>query len=330
VARRNRTIIRQEQAFAAGDAAILDNLPVNPLSFVDVTLRMANAAALTLASYANILGVLTRLEILFKGSSIVSLTPADLFFLDYAMGWHQPVAQPHADTGATDRLAITLRICLGRWPFHLTTGFPASRAGELQIRSTPAAAFTNVATPSLNIECEEILDGAFASYMKYTTLSRTPTATGEQDVDLPIGNKYAGIVLFATTVPTGTAVTSSMREVRLLLDNQEAYIPRTRWDTLHAQAQAKYAMAAWLLEHEHRLAAGAPAGDALVERAQQTGLTIMANYGLLDFDPLRTDDYLLDTAGRSQVKLRINADVTDAQRIIPVEILASGATPAAA
>lgn len=329
MARRNRTIIRQEQAFAAADAAITDNLPVNPLSFVDVTLRGATSVANTLPTYANMLAVLTRIEVLFKGSALVSITPADLFFLQHALGWLWAIADPHADTGL-DRWTLTLRICFGRRPFDLTTGFPASRAGELQIRYTPAASFTNVTTPSLHVETEEILDGAFTTYMKYTTLSRTPTATGESDQRLPIGNKYKAVVLFGTTVPTSTAVTASMREVRLLLDNQEAFVPRTRWDTLKAQAMQKSCGVAWLLEHTHRLVAGAPAGDALVEAAQQTGAHIFSNYGLLDFDPLGTDDFLLDTAGRSDVTLRINADVADAQRIIPVELLGAGATPAAA
>jgi len=327
MATRNRTIVRQEQAFAAADAAITDNLPVNPLSFVDVTIRGAAAAALTLPSYANMLGVLARIEVLFKGSSIISLTPADLFFLQAVMGWLKGVAQPHADTGA-DRFTITLRVSFSRVPFWMNEGFPASRPGELQIRYTPAAAFTAVQTPSLNVEAEEILDGQFTNYLKYTTLSRTPTATGESDVDMPIGNPYAGIALFATTVPTGTAVTSSMREVRLLIDNQEALVPRTRWDTLLAQAQDRAGAQMWLLEHTHRLAAGAPAGDALVEAAQQTGVHVFANYGWMEFDPLRDGSYFLQTNGRSQVKLRINADVADAQRIVPVELIAVGGAAA--
>jgi hypothetical protein len=329
MATRNRTIIRQEQAFAAGDAAITDNLPVNPLSFVDVTIRGAAAAALTLPTYAQMLGVLSRIEVLFKGSSIISVSPADLFFLQSVNRWLRGVAQPHADTGA-DRWAITLRVSFSRMPYWIKEGFPASRAGELQIRYTPAAAFVGVQTPSLNVETEEILDGTFANYLKYTTISRTPPATGESDVDLPIGNDISGVLLFGTTVPTGTAVTASMREVRLLIDNQEALVPRTRWDTLHQQALEFSTPGQWLLEHVHRLAAGAPAGDALVEAAQQTGVHIFANYGWLTFDPLLDDAYLFHTNGRSQVKLRINADVADAQRIVPVELIKVGGAAAAA
>lgn len=325
---RNRTIIRQEQAFAAGDAAITDNLPVNPLSFVDVVLRGTALAANTLPTLANMLAVLDRIEVLFKGSSIISLSPADLYVLQHAIGWARAVPQPHADTGA-DVWRLLLRVAFSRKPFWLEEGFPASRSGELLIRFTAAAAFTNVAGLSLEVETEEILDAQFRRFLKYTTLTRTPTATGESDVDLPIGNAYAGVLLFGTTVPTGTAVTASMREVRLLIDNQEAFIPRTRWDALHQYLMGRVDPSVWLLEHAHRAGAAIPAANELFEAAQWTGTHLVANYGLLDFDPLLDGAYFLQTAGRSKVQLRINADVANAQRIIPVEIIELAAAQAA-
>lgn len=317
---RNRTILRQEVAFAAADAAIVDNLPVNPLSFVDIVIRGATAAALTLPTINQMLNVLSRIEVLFRGSSVISITPNDLYILQSVMGWAHSTPQPHADTGA-DRWAILLRVSFSRMPFWFNEGFPASRAGELQLRLTPAAAFVNVATPSLLVETEEILDGEFSRFLKYTQLARTPAATGESDQDLPIGNPYAGILLFGTTVPTSTAVTASMREVRVLMDNQEAFVPRTRWDSLHQQLSVRGGHGLDFLEHAHRLAAGAPAGDALVENAQQDTNNIARQYGWIEFDPLRDDQYLLPTAGRSRVALRINADVADAQRIYPIELL---------
>lgn len=320
MALRHRTIIRQETAFAAADAAITDNLPVNPLSFVDVTIRGAALAANTLPTFANMLAVLTTIEVLFKGTSIISLSPRDLFILNRLMRWGNFVAQPHADTGA-DVFRLNLRVAFSRRPWWTEEGFPASRAGELQIRFTPAAAFTNVAGLSLNVETEEILDANFKRFLKYTTLTRTPTATGESDVNLPIGNPLAGVLLFGTTVPTGTAVTASMREVRMLIDNQESIIPRTRWDTLHAHLMSRAGAGLWMLEHTHRSGAAIPAANELFEAAQWTGAHVAANYAYLDFDPLTDGAYFVPTAGRSAVQLRINADVADVQRLIPVEMI---------
>ncbi len=140
-------------------------------------------------------------------------------------------------------------------------------------------------------------------------------------MDLPIGNPYAGILLFGTTVPTGTGVTASFRETRLLIDNQEVFIPRTRWDALHQYLMGRACPSLWLAEHAHRTGAAIPAANELLEAAQWTGAHLVANYGLLDFDPLVDGTYFLQTAGRSKVQLRINADVASAQRIIPLEII---------
>ncbi len=317
---RHRTVIRQEVAFSGGDAAIIDNLPVNPLSFVDVTLRAANLTANTLGTIINLLAMLSNIEVLFKGSSLISLSPRDLWILQHRLKWLKSIPQPRG-LAVNQRAAVTLRISFSRIPYWMREGFPASRAGELQLRLTPAASFTQWTAPSLLVETEEILDATFGSFLKYTTLSRTPTATGESDVDLPIGNPLVGVLLFATTVPTGTAVTSSMREVRVLIDNQEVFIPRTRWDALHQSMYQGFDPGLQDLEHIHlentagvytqNVDTGGPRWDAHP----------VANYGYLDFDPLMDGAYNVQTAGRSSVRLRLNADVADAQRIIPVELL---------
>lgn len=325
---RNRTIIRQEQTFAAGDAPITDNLPVNPLSFVDIVLRGLNNGVNLRPSLLNMLATLTTLEILFRGSSIISLSARDLYIMQLAMGWAHNPPQPIV---AVDNSVwrIMLRLSFSRVPFWTKEGFPASRSGELQIRYTPAATFSEVDGTSLQVETEEILDANFARFLKYTTLSRTPTATGESDLDLPTGNKYAGILLFGTSVPTTTVVTASMREVRLLIDNQEAFVPRTRWDTLHQTLLSKAGVVGWLIEHIHVENTATAYTQNASTLAMSSGVTIDNLYGFLDFDPLKTDDYLLETQGRSSVKLRINADVADAQRIIPIELIdVAGAAPA--
>ncbi len=321
---RNRTIIRQEQTFAAGDAPITDNLPVNPLSYVDIVIRGLTLTTNTIPTLANMLAVLSRVEVLFHGSSIISITPADLYALGHGMGWLRNLPQPRSRT-ANERWRVLLRVSFSRVPFWLKEGFPASKAGELQIRYTPAAAFTNVVTTSLHVETEEILDAAFDHFLKYTTLSRTPTATGESDQVMPIGNPYAAILLFGTSVPTALLDTASMREVRLLIDNQEAYVPRTRWDDLSQTFQVVADATSWLVEHVHLENTAGVYTQNVATAGPLWDVHTLANYGWIEFDPLRDGAYLLPTVGRSEVKLRINADVADAQRIIPVELITTGA-----
>lgn len=328
---RNRTIIRQEVTYAAGDAAITDNLPVNPLSFVDIILRGITLTTITIPTVVNILATLSNIEVLFNGSAFISISPRDLYALQSAMGWVQNVPQPRDSIDATP-YRLLLRVSFSRRPFWLNEGFPASRAGELQLRLTPAASYTNVETTSLTVETEEILDGAFENFLRYTTLARTPAATGEQDLDLPIGQRYAGILLFSTTVPTGTAITSDMIEVRLLMDNQEAFVPRTRWDSLHQNFMMAAGSHLWLMDHiHHENTASAYTANAstLAARIDAHALNL---YGWIEFDPLRDGSYLLPTLGRSSVKLRINSNVATplAQRVIPVELVAAGGQRAVA
>lgn len=322
---RNRTIIRQEVTFAAADAAILDNLPVNPLSFIDIIIRGATLTTNTLPTLVNMLGVLTNIEVLFNGSAFVSISPRDLFALQSRMGWARSLPQPRDITDGNP-WRILLRVSFSRRPFWMNEGFPASRAGELQLRLTPAATFTNVDTTSLTVETEEILDGTFENFLRYMTLTRTPAATGESDLDMPIGQKYAGILLFSTTVPTATAITSDMIEVRMLVDNQEAFVPRTRWDSLHHNFMSEAGPYLALVEHIH-LENTASAYTANVNTSgPRWDVHALNLYGFIDFDPLRDGAYLLPTLGRSSVKLRLNSNVSapGAQRVIPVELVAAG------
>lgn len=323
MAQRNRTIIRQEQTFAAADPPITDNLPVNPLSFVDIVIRGLTLTTNTLPTLANMLAVLSTVEVLYRGSSIISLSARDLYALQAAMGWAKNLPQPRSIT-ASEPWRILLRVSFSRVPFWTKEGFPASRPGELQIRFTVANTFTAVGTTSLQVEAEEILDASFERFLKYTTLSRTPSATGDSDLDLPIGNPIAGILLFGTTVPTAAAVTASMREVRVLIDNQEAYVPRTRWDALHQNYMQHAAPALALVEHIHLENTATAYTQNVNTGGPRWDVHALNTYGWLDFDPLRDGEYLLPTEGRSSVKLRINADVADAQRVVPVEMIAVG------
>lgn len=325
----NHTVIRQEVSFAAGDAAIVDNLPVNPVSFVDITLRGQTATANVIPTLDNMLAVLANIEVLLKGSAFISIRPLDLYILQHMLGWLKSGPQPRSRT-AGELWRLMLRLSFSRRPYWGREGMPAQRPGELQLRLTPAASFANVGTVSLLVEVTELLEATFERFLKYSTASRTPSATGESDVLLPLGNKYVGILLFGTTVPTAATATASMREVRFMLNNQETIYPKTRWDALHQRMMERINSILWLQEHVHleNLAgvytANVASGAAVWDDHS------FNNHAWIDFDPLQDDTYLVDSAGLSEAKLRINADVADAQRIIPVELLGiPGAAPGA-
>jgi len=323
-----RQIIVQNETFAVSTTRT-DDLPVNPLSVVLVTLRMLNNNA-TVADFSSINAVLNqiaKLEILYKGSAIISGSFADLARLYGVLMRHVPM-QTKVSLTDNDMRTLTVPILLGRRPYDAAECFPAVRRGELQLQMTTAAAQTGVDTPVVQVETVEILEATPQRFLKATTISRTFPATGDNDVDLPIGNKLAGTLLFGTTAPTGAAVTATIGQLRLLVDNVESYYARTNWETLHNELSRYYqeSVAGGAFQAEEHGAAANAAGDLLKTGEHgQTGF--FNNYAYLDFDPLKDDSYLLDTAGHSRIHLRVNAGVADAMRAIPVELVdVAGAT----
>ncbi len=311
----------QDEAITAAGAVRTDDLPVNPLSVILYTLRASVTTQFTPATLANLLAVMSKIEILYKGQNIISASPADLYAMYYYLTGRFAHMPRMSDAAALADIWITLPILLGRKCYDPDECFPAVRRGELQMQSTPAASFTNLSTPTLQVETVELLGATPKNFLKYTTASKTPSATGDHDMDLPLGNPILGVELFGTTVPIDGSFNASFGQIKLLVDNVEYGYALTNWETLKA-------MESLWCNHDwqgagltSRLAAGAPAGDAATEQAEWTA-SFLRNYAYMNLDYRKDGSYQLDTTNRSRVHLRINADVADAVRVIPVELIA--------
>jgi len=299
-----------------------DDLPVNPLSMLLLTVKALNDTG-TITDYTLIsalLAYITKVEILYKGSAIVSGSLDDLARMN-ALMLGRPPMQMKATATNNDTRAITIPIMLGRSAYNAMECFPAVRRGELQLQITTGAAITGLDTIVLQVETVELLDAKPSRFLKYTTVTKTPTATGDHDVDLPIGNKIAGVLLFGTTAPTGASYNASFGQLRLLVDNVEQYYARTNWETLHGALGLRIAEGTQSLSHKHVSDVGAAYAQFQLTASGDNLAPWFNNYALLDFDPRMDDSYLLETAGRARVHLRINADVADAIRILPAELI---------
>lgn len=326
-----RQVLVQDETLAVSTLRS-DDLPVNPLSVIFVTIRSLNdTGTLGNFSLANaLLNQIAKLEVLYKGSAVVSGSLADLARMNGLL-----IGKPPMQTSATyvdnTTRSITIPILLGRRPFWAEECFPAVRRGELQLQLTSAAAQTGVDNLSLQIETVELLDAKPTRFLKYTTITKTPTATGDHDVDLPLGNKIAHALLFGTTVPTAASFNASIGQLRLLVDNVEQYYARCNWETLHNEMQRRIAESSQTSVHQHlENVAGAYAQNATTDD-NNNNVGFFDSYAMLDFDPLDDSSYLLETAGRARVHLRITADVADAIRVIPtelIEVAQAGITPA--
>lgn len=316
-----RQVLVQDETLAVSSQRT-DDLPVNPLSVIFITLRcLNNIVALTDFSLINaVLTQISKVEILYKGSAIISGSLADLARMNGLLLGNSPTQTAAAYVDNNTR-CVTVPILLGRRPFWPQECFPAVRRGELQLQITSAAAQTGVDTLTVQIETIELLDAKPERFLKATTISKTPSATGDHDVDLPIGNKISGVLLFGTTIPTGASFNASFGQLRLLVDNVEQYYARTNWETLHNELSRRASETMQSSVHQHLENTGAAYAQNQQTDDGNSNVGFYDQYALLDFDPLTDGNWLLETAGRARIHMRINADVADAIRIIPMELI---------
>jgi len=295
------SVIAQDET-AAVDTVYTWDLPVSPLSHLIVTHKCLNSAAIEATKF-EIENFIKKIEVLYKGASVLSLSGVELDTYNAFTLRNLPILlnQVATDNGVR---ALTLIVPFGRKLFNPKECNPETKKGELQLQITTnsAAATPNTDGHMLQIEAVELPEASPTQFVKVTTLTKTPTATGLHDVNLPTGNKMIGVGLHATTVPIGTTWTKSISYVQLLVNNVEYDYAKANWEALHGMLINKighrepYDLDA---DHDHYLDAA-----------------------LLDFDPLGDDSYLLDTAPMASLKLRIYADVADAILLHPIEIVA--------
>lgn len=298
------------------------DLPVNPLSHINIDIELALSAGYTQATMANLGAIFDKVDVLFKGSSVVSLSGADLLAYNAAVTNRFPPVLNRDNATASEQVA-RFRIPFGRYPFSGVECFPAVRRGELQLRLDYAASFTAMTSLDATITTIELLGAAPKQFLKATTISKTPVV-GDNDIDLPIGNKMIGVLLFGTTFPLTTAKTTTIDKLKFLVDNVETYLHEVRWPELNFAMYDLLGRDNTHFDHTHR----ENTATAYTQNGETEDLNIkdqfLASYGYLDFDPLRNDRYLFDSAGKSRVWARITAGDTNVIRLIPVEIIELG------
>lgn len=283
----------------AAETMILD-LPVNPLSHLLITMAGFNVGAVE-ETWADIINEIVKVTVIHRGNSIINLESEDLAFLQAALGMGSPVLTANTALDNQNR-ELTIIVPFGRKLFNPDECFFATKKGELQLHletTLPADPLDNAV---INIEACELLEATPSRYMKATLLSvAAPGATGDNDVDLPIGNDIAKILLFSTTVPGASSHTWGINEAKVLVDN-------TEYGYVSTKAQCQKGLLSQIgLGKNHDIAL--------------YGNVIPNNYIMLDYDPLFNGNFLLVTEGRSSVKLRLNMGVDEAAKVIPVELV---------
>lgn len=292
-----RSVIAQDET-PASDGTITYDLPVNPLSYLNFTIKALNVT--NEATLGEILALVSNISVLHLGQSIINMSAADLYAYNVLLLGKVPVFTNLVVTDNATR-SVGLLIPLGRKIMDPTECFPATKKGEFQLQATVDIANVGADGLILQIETTELLAATPRNYLKATTLTATPSATGNMDVDLPIGNKLVALLLFSSTVPTGTVWTTTIDQARIMANNQEEGYANANWESMHADMRPRLSM---------------PLGST-----DSWAMDAVENYALMNYDPLIDDNFLLDTAPLSSLAVRINAGDTGVLRVIPLELI---------
>lgn len=310
----------QDQLITA-DGIYNFDLAVNPLSVVLVCLRPLNDTG-TLANFPNYLAIaaaMNRCTVWYRGVGIYSMRGEDAAALNYFRYGMIPYQGQNDNTNNERRCAV-VPLVLGRWPYSLTSCFPATKRGELNLEMDIDIADTGYDGLRLSVETIELLDAKPKEYERKSSFQQTFAATGDQDMELNPGNLNRGILLWGTTPFAGATPAPTWGRVKLLLDNQEAAYAATDFEVSQMLTSLWGRQPPSADAHKHIITTD---GNAQTELATLAGPydqgTLWQNYSYLDLDPTGDDTFALDTKGASRFNLRPNVETADAARAVQIE-----------
>lgn len=314
MARFIHSILAPNQAQAA-DGEVNIDLPVNPLCAILIHLNPLNETS-TISNYTTMVGLLSALDninVTYRGTSIIDITGGDMVaFLQYASRFD--VRLSNLRNTDDERRSLVIPVPLARDLYNPNECFPETKRGELILTLTLDIADTGFDGLRYSVETIELPDASPTHFQRLTTSSQTFAATGNNDVDAPIGNILRGILAFGTTAYTGATPVPTLGELRLLKDNIETHYASTDFEVSRAVSALCAGRLSTYLDHFHWVIIDDTV-DVDVEMQEQTNAKHEA-YTYLDLDPTRDDQYSLDTKGAGRVHLRVDAEAADAARFI--------------
>lgn len=317
------------QSIQAHDVAIVlgtvvtYDLPVHPLSHILITLKGArlDTAVTDVPPPMGLVLTLARIEVLYKGSAIYSLSGIDCFASSLFVNGYESWGQNAVDV-ENGEWAQTLLVPMTRILYSPTECFPKTTRGELILQLTYAAANAEFDDLRLQIETVELPDASPNQFIKQTTLSATPTANVPFDVPLPIGNDISDIVIWQHQIQAGISDVAAIDKAEILVDNVNHFYPESFTECLQNMAGRKRCPPGYWGAHTHKLM-GATFAQGDQTSAPKPENHEIACYMHMPFDIFRNGDYALKTAGASDINLRLDVSAFGAIRVIPVEVLSA-------
>ena len=273
------------------------DLPVNPLSHLIIAMDGFNAT--DEATLAEMLAFINSVTVTKLGKTVLSLQSEDLYAVNSYLFGNRPVLTGKLSTDNQQR-TLALVVPFGREIFNPRECYPGTRKGELTLSLDTTVPATSLDNSTLNIEAVELLDAAPQHYLKSTLVTVTaPGGTGENDFELPIGNEIIALGIRMTTWPATSSHTFGVDLAKVLVDNVEMGYASARAQALQGDLIFRYDT-----QHGTIAAQGLITPDSVV---------------WLDYDPKGDNEWLLQTAGKSSVKLRMEMGIDEATFLTVLE-----------
>lgn len=321
-----RSIVTDFQTLTASADITPVDLPVNPLSFLVLTLALTKNVAAAATNLGRvmmpIIQQITDVSIRHRGENIIQGSLEDIMMASYLLTGIPPSVGEYAQADNQVQF-VNVTIPFGRRPFSHDEGFPATQRGNLRFHMTAGAISSLYDAASWSLEAVELIEDSPKQFLKYSTSTRALAATGRQRMPLPIGNPILGVLLFDPSDETDSTMSYAFGKVKVMKDNVEQYFAESNWEALRETLERRAPNMRLAFGHRHGQAAtDTDTGEEYQTIADRAPL----QYGYLDFDPLNDDSYALETAGAASLDLDLNSDVSSGTvRILPVELITVGA-----
>lgn len=276
-------------------------LPIGPLSHLIFTIDGYNAT--DEATLAELLGFLNNFQVTHHGVGVLDMQSEDLYGLNAYLYRKLPECTGRLATDNEQR-TLSLLIPFGRKLFNPAECFPATKKGELVCRIDTTIPATSWDNATWSLDAVELIGATPTHYLKCLRKAiAAPGATGEFELELPIGNRLVCCQYRLVTVPTTSSHTYGIDSVKLMLNNKEyAY---TAADMM-------------CMMGERGLRIGGPNATIAAQ-----GLGPLELIAWMDFWPREdNDEWLIDTAGKDSVKLANTYGVNEACNLCVAELVA--------
>lgn len=308
----------------SGDGIVTRDLGVQPVSAILLNVRCLNNTG-TLAQWANgyqIAKAVNRFTLLYRGQGIISMRGEDILAMNYYRYGMMPWLM-NPDNVDDEQRSLTIPIFLGRYPWLKSSCFPAVGKGELTVEIDFDDADTGYDTTGFSIDTIELPGAKPTEYERRVQQTMTWPATGNQDIDLPLGNTIRGALLWGTTGYVGATPAPSWGQVSVLVNNQEAGYRSVDWETLQTLHMLRGLPFLSTTEDDHfhttTTDGNAQTAVSTLGGGGHNRATTYQNYAFIDFDPTGDDAFALDAKDANRVQIRAAVETADAVRCIPVE-----------